>query len=181
MYLGIDTSTSYLCLGLWSETHEARLELEMGRDHSKRIIVELEQFLQFHQVNKKDLKGICVGLGPGSYTGLRVGVAVAKGLARGLGISLTGKPSLEALAFRMLSNSETALVTLDARRGQLYFSLYQKEKGQLRQQEPIAKATKADLLERYSGIKLFEAGLPDAVYLAKEANNGSQELEPIYL
>ncbi|MCA9839214.1 MAG: tRNA (adenosine(37)-N6)-threonylcarbamoyltransferase complex dimerization subunit type 1 TsaB [Trueperaceae bacterium] len=181
MYLGIDTATAYLCLGLWSETFEARLELEMGRDHSKRIIVELEQFLRAQGVGKEDLKGIGVGLGPGSYTGLRIGVAVAKGLARGLSVPLKGKPSLEALAFRHLAEGETALVTLDARREQVYFALYQKTEGRILELEPIAKSPKAELLLRYPDKKLYEATLPDAVYLAKEANNGSQLLEPIYL
>lgn len=153
----------------------------MGRDHSQRIIVELEHFLETERVKPADLQALMVGLGPGSYTGLRVGVAVAKGLARGLNIPLVGKPSIESMAFRYLKEHETAVVTLDARRGQVYFAVYHKEAGQLKQLGTIAKAPKADILARHPGLKLYEASLPDALYLAREVKSGSQALEPIYL
>jgi tRNA threonylcarbamoyladenosine biosynthesis protein TsaB len=74
---------------------------------------------------------VVVGLGPGSYTGLRVGVATALGLARGTGALLRGVPSGEALAWAELSAGQEAVVLLDARQGELYFAHYRREAGEV--------------------------------------------------
>lgn len=181
MYLGIDTATAYLCLGLWSEQLEARLELKVERDHSKRILVELEAFLDNYGVHKKDLKGIAVGLGPGSYTGIRVGIAVAKGLARGLGLPLGGRSSLAALAYRALSDRETAMIALDAGRQQLYYGVFQKQGHSIIEIDKISKASRELARQSLSNFTCYEPLIPDALYLARSAKEPFQALEALYL
>lgn len=90
--LALDTSTRYLVLGLPQAQWAVRLE----RRHAEEVWPMLEQFLQRCRVTLPELEGLAVGEGPGSYTGIRVGVAAGLGLARGLGLPLVGVNSLEA-------------------------------------------------------------------------------------
>jgi tRNA threonylcarbamoyl adenosine modification protein YeaZ len=90
--LAIDTSTPYLVLGLPRYEWTVRLE----RRHAEAIWDLLDEFLQRSHTVRENLQGIAVGEGPGSYTGIRVGVAAGLGLARGLGLPVVGVGSLEA-------------------------------------------------------------------------------------
>ncbi len=183
MYLGIDTSSNVLCLGLWANSGlRESIELVVERDHTKRIIVELESFLKQHSVKKQDLAGIGVGLGPGSYTGMRVGIATAKGLSKGLNIPVSGYPSLEAMAARCLSNNEKAIIAIDARRDKFYYGVYQNKNGQLILNSKIAKEAKTILEESHAQLDWYEGIVPDASYLAKQtALSPNTNAEAIYL
>ena len=90
--LAIDTSTPYLVLGL----PQAEWAVHLERRHAEALWGLLEQFLQRSQTAREGLQGIVVGEGPGSYTGIRVGVAAGLGLARGLDLPVVGVGSLEA-------------------------------------------------------------------------------------
>ncbi len=96
LVLALDTATSYLVLGLPHAERAVRLE----RRHAEVLWSELEAFLRQAGVELRALEGIAVGRGPGSYTGLRVGIAAGLGLARGLGVPITGIDTLEAVALR---------------------------------------------------------------------------------
>lgn len=72
-----------------------------------------------------------VGTGPGSYTGLRVGIATALGLARGSGARILGIASGEALVFGELAAGETGAVVLDARQGEIYFAAFRRLDGEV--------------------------------------------------
>ncbi len=73
------------------------------------------------------IRSVLVGIGPGSYTGLRVGLATALGLARGTGARLAAVPSLEAQAHGDLERGQSAAFLLDARQGELYLARYRRE------------------------------------------------------
>ncbi|HHO58329.1 MAG TPA: tRNA (adenosine(37)-N6)-threonylcarbamoyltransferase complex dimerization subunit type 1 TsaB, partial [Oceanithermus profundus] len=90
--LAIDTATPYLVLG----TLDAERTLRRGRRHAETLIADLEAFLAGVGLEPGQLELIVVGEGPGSYTGIRVAVATAMGLARGLGVPVVGAPSLAA-------------------------------------------------------------------------------------
>lgn len=96
LVLALDTATPYLVLGLPHAERAMRLE----RRHAEVLWPELEAFLRQAGVGLGAIEGIAVGRGPGSYTGLRVGIAAGLGLARGLGIPITGVDTLEAVALR---------------------------------------------------------------------------------
>jgi tRNA threonylcarbamoyl adenosine modification protein YeaZ len=182
-YLGIDTSSTYLALALWQqgETIASRC-LEVNRDQAKLMIEQLEALFGDAGCDKAQLEGIGVGLGPGSYTGLRVGVATAKGLARGLGLPLVGRPSLEAMAWAALELGQTGTVALDARRNNVYCASYHKTETGLEPRHEIAKIAR----EQAQALTVFyaEGVQPDAAYLAlkaAEARGATNALAVLYL
>ncbi|MCY3002189.1 MAG: tRNA (adenosine(37)-N6)-threonylcarbamoyltransferase complex dimerization subunit type 1 TsaB [Planctomycetota bacterium] len=100
--------------------------LESARAHASDLVPTLARLVEELGGRPTDLAAIVVGLGPGSYTGLRVGAATGIGLARGSGAVLLGVPSLEALALGALQPGEVGQVLLDARSGELYFASYRR-------------------------------------------------------
>ncbi|MFT7676635.1 MAG: tRNA threonylcarbamoyladenosine biosynthesis protein TsaB [Planctomycetota bacterium] len=117
----------------------AERSLEPERSHASDLLPALSEILQDLGTRPADLQLVVVGLGPGSYTGLRVGVATALGLMEGTGADLVGVPSVEALAFRHLAPGEEGCVVLDARGGELYYARYARGESDVRVlEEPCA-------------------------------------------
>jgi tRNA threonylcarbamoyl adenosine modification protein YeaZ len=100
----------------------ARASEKLGRGHAERLLPMIGELLREAGVTYADLDRIAVTTGPGSFTGVRVGVAAARALALALGIPAVGIGSLEALARPELQrHSEgTVVAVLDARRGEVY-------------------------------------------------------------
>jgi len=126
MILGLDTSSARLSLALWEngrmlEEHACFSD----RRHNEIILPALESLLL--KINRAacDLSGIVVGLGPGSFTGVRVGISTAQGLGQSLGIPVAGVSSFLAVAAGSRSNN--ALVIADARQNMLYAAFYRKK------------------------------------------------------
>ena len=183
VYLGIDTATPFLALALWSPERGtlARFEARVGRDHAKRLLGELELLLRETGTSKRQLAGVGVGLGPGSYTGLRGGVAAARGLARGLGVPLGGGGTLAAVAAGTLPTNQTGVCALDARRGNVYAGVFRKRGEEVTALEPARKWERSALQARYPDLPYFENAVPDASYLAKTVLSGARAVEPVYL
>jgi tRNA threonylcarbamoyladenosine biosynthesis protein TsaB len=126
--LGFDTATPATAVGLM--VSEGRV-LE-GRDdpragerpgHSTRLLPLAHELLDQAQLGWGDIERIAVGVGPGTFTGLRIGVATARGLAQSLAVELVGVSSLQALAHPVV-DEEKALAVIDARRGEAFAAAY---------------------------------------------------------
>jgi tRNA threonylcarbamoyladenosine biosynthesis protein TsaB len=101
MLLAIDTATALTGLALYSETGlRAECAWESGRNHTAHLLPQLDLLLRHAGVGRADLRAVAVALGPGSWSGLRVGLSVAKGLALAGGLSLIGISTLDALAYQ---------------------------------------------------------------------------------
>jgi tRNA threonylcarbamoyladenosine biosynthesis protein TsaB len=100
----------------------ARTSEEIGRGHAERLMPMIEAALAGAHIAFADLNAVAVTTGPGSFTGVRVGVAAARGLAVALGIPAIGIGSLDALAFPIVRerSSGTVVAALDAKRGDVY-------------------------------------------------------------
>ena len=187
IYLGIDSSSAYLALALWSlEGVLGCFCEEVGREHAARVGVELERLFARADVRRSDLAGVGVGTGPGSYTGLRVGVATAKGVAQGLGVPLSGESSLAAMAAARLTPDEPkGVVALDARRGNVYAGVFERIEGEAGHEEirygDIEKVSRDELQARHPTLPYFENVAPDAAYLARCAATGVGSATPLYL
>lgn len=130
MILSLDCSTLTLSLALLRADGAVVEHREVGPPHRQSEILpgEIQALLQSNQLTLKDLTGLVVGLGPGSFTGLRIGLATAKGLAYALKIPLVGVSSLAALALDGPRQTEL-FVTAVVKKGELYVGRYRHEGG----------------------------------------------------
>ncbi|NLY90969.1 MAG: tRNA (adenosine(37)-N6)-threonylcarbamoyltransferase complex dimerization subunit type 1 TsaB [Firmicutes bacterium] len=128
--LGIDTSARIGAVGYRAggrTVFSEQLAIKPGGSEQIPVLIEEAFARTGHHLRELDL--ITVGVGPGSYTGVRVGLAIGKGLAFGLGLPLVGVPSLAALA--MNGRSEAALICslAKSRQGEVYAGLYRNTQG----------------------------------------------------
>lgn len=126
--LAIDTAAD-LCAACVLDTEageRGRCVLELGKGHAERLMAVIDEALAKAGVAYADLGAITVSVGPGSFTGVRVGVAAARGLALALGIPAVGVTTLEALArqAREASPGRPALARIEAGRGQAYVAAF---------------------------------------------------------
>ena len=104
----------------------AEVGLASKETHSRRLMVVIKWLMQRLGADWSDLDILAVGLGPGSFTGLRIGLSTAKGLAFALGLPLIGVPTLDVLASHVIAcKGELVCPILDARKSQVYTALYQ--------------------------------------------------------
>ena len=175
--LGIDTATAWLSLALWSEAEQrviAERELLAERRHAALLLPTLNALLEESGIELAAVGAVGVGIGPGSYTGLRVGIASAQGLAGGLDCPLSGVDSLQAAAWAQLTPGQTAWLTLDARRGNVYAGLYERSVDSVRTVLEPLKVASGELAGRAAadGLALVEAAAPSAAWIARRAGDG---------
>ena len=102
-----------------------------NRTHSLHLMGMVRDALELAEVGLKEIDGFAVTIGPGSFTGLRIGISTAKGLAFAAGKPCVGVSSLEALASACLPWPERICVLMDARKGEVYTAVYQESDGRL--------------------------------------------------
>jgi tRNA threonylcarbamoyladenosine biosynthesis protein TsaB len=128
LILALDTSTACCSLAITSGTTVqgkilASVSLNSKVRHSRRLLTAIDWMLSETDVDWSMVEAIAIGLGPGSFTGLRIGMATAKGLAATSGRPLIGIPTLDALASSCTTEKKICAV-LDARKKQVYTAWY---------------------------------------------------------
>lgn len=128
--LNIETSTTLCSVALAKDGVVIGFkEVNDGYTHAENLHVFIEKVLTDSKISAKDLKAIAVGSGPGSYTGLRIGVSAAKGLAFALQIPLIAVNTLQTMSAVAAAKSSAADLfcpMLDARRMEVYTAIYDK-------------------------------------------------------
>lgn len=97
---------------------------EQGFSHAEKLHIFIEEIIQESNINLNDLSAIAVSQGPGSYTGLRIGVSAAKGLCFALDIPLIAVDTLESLARQVKKTDGTIIPMIDARRMEVYSAIF---------------------------------------------------------
>lgn len=159
MLLAIDTATRWAGIAL----HDGdNVIAEKGWQCLNTQTIELApaigDMLAQASLSPADLKGIAVALGPGSYTGLRVGLALAKGLALANGIPMVGVPTLDIVAASFGPMPESLLAVVAAGRGRVSASRYHWHGGQWQSKEEAKTETWEGLLSQMSGEATLFAG-----------------------
>ena len=125
LVLGIETSTPQTTVALGKEQGiVAATLLSTGASSHELVVSELGRLLEWGGVPISTVGGIAVGLGPGLFTGMRVGVAAAKALAQGLGVPIVGLASLDLVAFSVRYCRRLICAAVDAKRKELFFAFY---------------------------------------------------------
>ena len=124
-----------------------------GLTHSQTLMVMAEDLLKSCNLTAKDVEAVAVAAGPGSFTGVRIGVAAAKGFAWGAEIPCYGVSTLEAMALGLGVYQGYVVPAMDARRNQVYTAIFYAEKGELTRIEADMAISLEELGEK---IKIFE-------------------------
>jgi len=134
--------------------------------HSKRILKMIEHMLDKRAcMELDDIDGFIAAKGPGSFTGLRIGISVIKGIAQALDKPVAGVSSLDGIAFRFQYSSSPVCIMMDARRDEVYYALYEFKQGRLasKSSEMVASPekaiamTKSTTLFAGSGSKVYKS------------------------
>jgi tRNA threonylcarbamoyladenosine biosynthesis protein TsaB len=126
--LAFDTSTKVLTIAL-AEDDKILVQYRLNVDytHSEYLMKLIDDSLKIAKLERNEIKAIAVSKGPGSFTGLRIGLAVAKGLNISLGSKIYSYTSLEALAATQIGSKEKVLTVLPAQRGEVYGAFFDVE------------------------------------------------------
>ena len=183
LILSLDTSTKCCSISLTRGMLVdgevlASLSLSSNITHSRRLVNGVDQLFRETDIEWCDIAAVAVGLGPGSFTGLRIGLATAKGFASAADIKLVGVSTLDGLAANCLTEKKICSV-LDARKKQVYSAFYQRNSfgqiertGEIRAVSPEILAAEIDeqVLMVGDGItsygKLWKSLLEDNVEFA---------------
>jgi len=143
--LAIDTSTELAGLALYDGDIRAELTWVAGRRHSVQLLPQVASLLDLVGLELESLTALAAARGPGSFTGVRVGLAAAQGLALALNIPVFGVGSLDVLAAGQEATELPIRPLLHVGRGRFATALYQKQAGRLAQQEEMRGVALADL------------------------------------
>jgi tRNA threonylcarbamoyladenosine biosynthesis protein TsaB len=123
--LALDTATEACSVALLTNQGLSGQWAEVGRGHAEQILGMVETVLADGGVSLSMLDGIAASIGPGAFTGVRISVSVAQGLAFGAGLPVVPITTLEALALQAMDEStHQALACLDARMGEVYWGCF---------------------------------------------------------
>ena len=152
--LNIETATKNCSVSLSKgENILAIKELNEGKfSHAEKLHSFILEVIRSSGKTMKDLDAIAISKGPGSYTGLRIGVSTAKGLCYALDIPLIAIPTLELIARQIpLKENELAIPLLDARRMEVYSGVFDHNYSQIRE-------TQAEIIDESSFVSFLEEG-----------------------
>ena len=170
--LAIDTATSVCAVGLCRDGRIlAEYRIDMGMTHSEGLLPQLEQLLSRTKVAKSEIDLLAVSLGPGSFTGLRIGLASVEAMAYSWKKPVCGVNTLKALAYNLPVEGFVLSPVLDAQKGNFYQAIYEWRAGKLIQHQDVKVVDGQQLLENLAVLgtpalllgecrKLDDAALP---------------------
>jgi len=189
LVLALDTSTEELAIGVgWLRDGGVHLagetNIDVPRASLTHLVPALTRLLESTGIGLQDVDAIVCGRGPGSFTGVRIGVAAAKGIAQGLQVPLYGVGTLDAVAERMSERDGLLGVVGDAMRREVYPALFRCRAGKVERLTPDVVMTPGLVAQQWAelgeplllagnGLRkyadVFRDALGDVVTLASEA------------
>jgi tRNA threonylcarbamoyladenosine biosynthesis protein TsaB len=137
LILGIETSTPQASVAIGSEQGiVASALVSRGGRYNEFLLPAIRFCLEQSGLGFRNIGGVAVSLGPGLYTGMRVGVATAKALAQSLSVPIVGLASLDLLAYEVRYSPKTICATLDARRNEIFHAFYRASPGGIQRMSP---------------------------------------------
>ena len=178
--LALDTATRVCTVGLVQDGHVlAEYDISVGLTHSEGLMPQLDQMFTRTGIKKENTDRIAVSIGPGSFTGLRIGLAAAEAMAYAWRCGICGVNTLEAMAYNIPVERVVLAPVLDAQKGNFYTAFYEWDAGELREIRPVEMSDAGTLLQQLQAWgkpvllmgeceKLMKQELPDGISIAPE-------------
>ncbi len=172
--LGIETSTSQTSIAIGSEQGTiASTLLSTGHSHHEVVAPAIDHITRWSGTPLSHLGGVAVGIGPGLFTGIRVGVQTGKAVAQVLSLPIVGLTSLDVLAFAVRYTRRVIAAVVDARRGEVFFALYRPAPGGVTRTTEYMVGTPAKLAAE------LEARADEVLLVGDGAMRYRRELESV--
>lgn len=186
--LALETTDRVASVALLTETGCRELRIESPLRHEETVMPAVDQLLAEAGLTPGDLTALAVDVGPGSFTGVRIGVCHGNAMALALGLPIVAVNALEALAFPLLGGSAPVAAIIDARNGNGYGALYAPDGAVLippcaMEIAPFLAALPEDALLTGTGFPVADGALPQAGSIARIAAQraGERAASPLYL
>ena len=169
--LGIDTSSRVLSIALTKGRELIAEEtVACDRKHAALLVPKIKDLLERSRLGIESVDGFVVGTGPGSFTGLRIGVSTVKGFGIATAKPCIGVPSIDAIALNVKEDSKLIVPIIDAKRHQVYSAIYRREKGRVIRKSRFLLLTIEEFIKKINSIRnrppVFLLG--DAITLYEE-------------
>ncbi|HBX75426.1 MAG: tRNA (adenosine(37)-N6)-threonylcarbamoyltransferase complex dimerization subunit type 1 TsaB [Acidaminococcaceae bacterium] len=178
--LALDTATGVCTVGLVRDGNVlAEYDISVGLTHSEGLMPQLDQMFDRTGIKKEEIERIAVSMGPGSFTGLRIGLAAAEAMAYAWGCGICGVNTLQAMAYNIPVDGVVLAPVLDAQKGNYYTAFYIWEKGEVQELQPVEMADGKTLVQQLQALgkpvlimgecgKLLKQELPSGIAIAPE-------------
>ena len=178
--LALDTATRVCTVGLVQDGHVlAEYDISVGLTHSEGLMPQMDQMFARTGIKKENTDRIAVSIGPGSFTGLRIGLAAAEAMAYAWQCGICGVNTLEAMAYNIPVEGVVLAPVLDAQKGNFYTAFYEWTDGELRKIRPVEMADAGTLLQQLQACgkpvllmgeceKLMKQELPNGISVAPD-------------
>ena len=154
--LAVDTASQSCSVALLQKGQlRCEMTVNAGDTHSRRVLTLIDSVLRIAGITAKSIDGYAVTIGPGSFTGLRIGLSVVKGMALAVGKPIVGVSSLDALAYPCRSPHLPVCVLMDARRKEVYSAFFEPVDGGMAMVGDAAVLSPEDAISGITGPCAF--------------------------
>ena len=169
--LAIETSETICSAALYYSTEKYFTSaIKLKHSHSEILFEIIEFIYQQAKINRSEISSVAVSGGPGSFTGLRIGMAAAKGIASGTGVRLIFVPTFEALAYQLtssISDNNEFIIANKVNKDEVYYSKFKIKSNSYIFVDELTILTNEEFVNKSIGIKVFGS----ASYLLEESKN----------
>lgn len=148
--LGVETSSAVCSVGLANdEGMVGEQSLVDSHIHSEKLLTLVQNLCERQKIELGQLDGIAISLGPGSFTGLRIGLSTVKGLCFSLEKPLLAVPAFESVAvaaFMLNAHIARVVLCVDAKQGEYYYNAYERRRGTIQEVTPVRIGSLSDVL-----------------------------------
>ncbi len=171
--LAIETSETICGAALYYSTEKYFASaIKLKHSHSEKLFKIIEFLFQQAEINRDEISSVAVSGGPGSFTGLRIGMAAAKGIASGTGVPLIVVPTFEALAYQLspfISNNTEFIIANKVNKDEVYYSKFKIKSNCYIFADELTILANEEFVNKSIGIKVFGS----ASHLLEENKNNS--------
>lgn len=162
--LAFDTSTEILGISLEQDDKYYSYTAKAGLKHSENLLKEIDHLYSSSGIDKKTTDLIVCAKGPGSFTGLRIGMSIAKGLADGFGCPMISVPTLDILAYGYSYIEGAVMPILDAKSGKVFTAVYENG-NRISEYLDIKKDALKEIFQKYNSVFLTGLYAPEVIKL----------------